>query len=185
MRNLDQLPDDLPIPLDDHACDHLNGLQLPSISLQTTEGSWLSLQELPAKTIIFFYPRTGQPSEPAPVDWDMIPGARGCTPQSCGYRDLHKEFQLLGYQVYGLSSQDTDYQKEFVNRNHIPFEIISDEKFQLTETLNLPTFQYNDLRLIKRMAWVIEGGKIQKVFYPVFPPNDNAATVLAWLKLKA
>ncbi|MGE0634435.1 MAG: peroxiredoxin, partial [Pseudobdellovibrionaceae bacterium] len=128
------------------------------------------------------YPRTGEPSKPAPPDWDLIPGARGCTPQSCGFRDLYREFQSLGFQVFGLSSQDTDYQKEFVNRNHIPFEILSDAEFALTDSLRLPTFVYNGMRLIKRMAWVIEDGKITKVFYPVFPPTENAATVLAWLR---
>lgn len=184
MRDLNQLPTDLPVPLDDHACDHLVGLKLPSIDLRTTLDRNLNLDQLKNPTIIFFYPRTGEPDQPAPADWDLIPGARGCTPQSCGFRDLHQEFKNLGFQIFGLSSQDTEYQKEFVERNHIPFEILSDEYFQLTNSLKLPTFEYNNRRLIKRMAWVVDDAKIKKVFYPVFPPNENAATVLKWLRSK-
>lgn len=182
MRDLNTLPDNLPIPLDDGACDHLKNLLLPEIELETTAGRFVNIKELTKKpTIIFFYPRTGEADKPTPADWDLIPGARGCTPQSCGFRDLNQEFIKLGFQVFGLSSQNSDYQKEFVSRNHIPFEILSDEKFELTEQMNLPTFSFNGIRLIKRMAWIVENSKISHVFYPVFPPNENASFVLNWL----
>lgn len=182
MRDLSKLPDNLPIPTDDGACDHLKDKFLPNLKLQTTANRFINLSDLQKPTVLFFYPRTGEPSKPAPPDWDIIPGARGCTPQSCGFRDLHSEFNSLGYQVFGVSSQSTEYQQEFVTRNHIPFEIISDENFELTETLTLPTFTYNGVKLLKRMAWVVNHGKIETVFYPVFPPNENASRVLEWLK---
>lgn len=182
MRNLSKIPEGLPAPADDGACDHLIGSSLPGISLKTTLDCDIDLSKLSEPTVIFFYPRTGDPSKPAPSDWDLVPGARGCTPQSCGFRDLFSEFKELGYQVFGLSSQSTLYQKEFVSRNHIPFGIISDEQLELTEKLNLPTFNYNGMQLIKRMAWVVAHGTIQKVFYPVFPPHENASRVLEWLR---
>lgn len=183
MRDLNKIPDDLPIPSDDGACDHLLGALIPPIKLQSTHNRILKLDEATTKpTVLFFYPRTGEPLKPAPPDWDLIPGARGCTPQSCGFRDLHNEFKKLGFQVFGVSSQDSDYQIEFAKRNHIPFEILSDSNFELTTLLNLPTFVYNQMKLIKRMAWVVSQGRIQKVFYPVFPPNENAFTVLNWLR---
>ncbi len=182
MRDLNEIPEGLPIPTDDGACDHLKDASLPELILRTTSDRLIDLSQLQIPTLIFFYPRTGEPSKPAPADWDLIPGARGCTPQSCGFRDLYSEFKSLGFQVFGASSQSTDYQKEFVSRNHIPFEIISDEKFELTNKLNLPTFTYNGTKLIKRMAWVVNEGKINKVFYPVFPPNENASRVLEYLR---
>jgi peroxiredoxin len=181
MRDLNSIPKDLPVPQDDGACNHLQGSSLPAISLRSTLDRQVNLGDVSAPTVFFFYPRTGEPSKPAPADWDLIPGARGCTPQSCGFRDLHLEFKKLGFQVFGVSSQETDYQKEFVSRNHIPFEILSDSEFKLTNSMQLPTFEYNGLRLMKRMAWVTEKGLITKVFYPVFPPNENAQTVLKWL----
>jgi peroxiredoxin len=182
VRDLSKIPDGLPVPTDDGACKHLEGAILPAVQLSSTSDRLVNLKDLTQPTIIFFYPRTGEPSKPAPPDWDLIPGARGCTPQSCGFRDLYVEFRNRGFQVFGASSQPTDYQREFVTRNHIPFEILSDSKFELTNALRLPTFQYNGMRLIKRMAWVLESGRIKKVFYPVFPPNENAASVLAWLQ---
>jgi peroxiredoxin len=182
VRDLNKIPEGLPVPVDDGACSHLMGSAFPDIKLLSTAGRSIHLNEMNHPTVIFFYPRTGEPSKPAPPDWDLIPGARGCTPQSCGFRDLYKEFQALRFQVFGASTQDPEYQKEFVHRNHVPFEILSDSKFDLTNAMNLPTFNYNGMRLIKRMAWIVEGGKISKVFYPVFPPNENAATVLSWLR---
>lgn len=183
MRNLLNLPKDLPIPQDDGACSHLEGMDVPAIPLRTTANRMIDLYaESQTPTIIFFYPRTGEPSKPAPPDWDLIPGARGCTPQSCGFRDIHSEFQKLGFKVFGGSSQTTEYQQEFVGRNHIPFEILSDADFELTDKLNLPTFTYNGTRLIKRLALILNHGQIKKVFYPVFPPNKNAETVLTWIK---
>lgn len=183
IRNLDVLPDNLPAPIDDGACAHLEGSTIPEIQLTTTSGRTIDLkQNCQTPTVLFFYPRTGEPNQPAPADWDLIPGARGCTPQSCGFRNLHTHFKTLGYQVFGVSTQTTAYQQEFVQRNHIPFEILSDADFVLTHSLKLPTFEYNGLRLLKRMAWVVVDGKIKKCFYPVFPPDKNATTVLAWLK---
>jgi peroxiredoxin len=184
MRDLSKIPEGLPVPTDDGACDHLKGVLLPGVTLQTTSGRTVNLRDVRGRTVFFFYPRTGEPSKPAPPDWDLIPGARGCTPQSCGFRDLYQEFRILGFEIYGVSSQDSSYQKEFVIRNHIPFEILSDSEFRLTDSLRVPTFQYNGMRLIKRMAWITEEGSISKVFYPVFPPNENATQVLKWLKTR-
>jgi peroxiredoxin len=183
MRHLMQLPNNLPVPKDDGACIHLAGMEVPDVQLETTKSRFFNLRaESEKPTVIFFYPRTGEPGEPAPPDWDIIPGARGCTPQSCGFKDLFKEFKSVNVQVYGASSQDSVYQKEFVERMHIPFEILSDRDFQLTEALKLPTFTYNGMRLIKRLALLIDKRTIGKVFYPVFPPNENASTVLDWIK---
>jgi peroxiredoxin len=136
--------------------------------------------------VFFFYPRTGEPGKAAGPEWDAIPGARGCTPQSCGFRDLHREFTKLGVAVFGVSTQETGYQGEFVERNHVPFELLSDRDLLLTRALRLPTFEYSVERggpttLIKRMAWYVERGRIEKIWYPVFPPDRNAETVLAWL----
>ncbi len=179
MRDLNKLPEDLPIPLEDGACDHLKHAFIPSIELKTTSGKWVNLCDLTIKkTLFFFYPRTGEPDKPAPKDWDLIPGARGCTPQSCGFRDLNFEFNSLGYQVFGVSSQDSDYQQEFVKRNHIPFDLLSDSDYKLTHSMQLPTFTFNGISLIKRMAWIVRDSKIEKVFYPVVPAHENAAQVL-------
>lgn len=180
--DLTNLPASLPVPEDDGACNHLPGRALPSITLPSTAGRMVNLAELNVPTVLFFYPRNAQPHEPIPEEWNLIPGARGCTPHSCGFRDLHHEFKMLGFQIFGVSTQDTDYQKELVNRVHLPFEVLSDAKFELVNALQLPTFEYHGLRLLKRMAWVVEGGRITKVFYPVFPPDKNADEVLSWLK---
>jgi peroxiredoxin len=185
MRDLFDLPKDLPVPQDDGACDHLVGMTLPKIKLTSTDGRSVDLfSESLEPTVLFFYPRTGEPSKPAPADWDSIPGARGCTPQSCGFRDIYSEFQQNGFKVFGASTQSSEYQKEFALRNHIPFEILSDEQFALTRHLNLPTFTYDGMKLVKRLALVLNHGRIEKVFYPVFPPNKNAETVLYWIKGK-
>ena len=137
--------------------------------------------------VFFFYPRTGEPGKAAGPEWDAIPGARGCTPQSCGFRDLHREFTQRGVAVFGVSTQETGYQGEFVERNHVPFEMLSDRDLVLTRALRLPTFEYPVERggpttLIKRMAWFVAGGRIERIWYPVFPPDRNAETVLAWLR---
>ena len=182
MRDLNELPTDLPIPEDDGACDHLPGKPLPDIELTTTQARRVNVRALAADpTVFFFYPRTGRPEAPVPPEWDKIPGARGCTPQSCAFRDRLAEFRARNVQVFGVSSQMTEYQREFVERNRIPYEILSDEKFELTDALGLPTFEFQSTRLIKRLALYAEGGKILKVFYPVFPPDKNADEVLAWL----
>ena len=176
------LPANLPVPQDDGACDHLGGMALPNISLRSTANRIVSLSDIAqGLTVFFFYPRTGRPDEPIPIGWDEIAGARGCTPQSCGFRDVHKEFKKLGAEVFGVSTQTTEYQQELVERTHLPYEILSDSEFALTDALKLPTFQFNGMRLLKRMAWVCEKGRIVKVFYPVFPPNENANHVLSWL----
>jgi peroxiredoxin len=182
--DLASLPTSLPVPEDDGACSHLAGRALPAVSLPGTAGRTVNLAELTVPTVLFFYPRNAQPHESIPAEWNIIPGARGCTPHSCGFRDLHQEFARLGFQIFGVSTQDTEYQKELVNRVHLLFEILSDAKFELVKALRLPTFEYRGLRLLKRMAWVVEDGKITKVFYPVFPPDKNADEVLNWLKAR-
>lgn len=183
--NLTELPPDLPIPIDDGLTDHLVGLELPAIELKSTERKSLNIwQELQKPSVLFIYPRAGSPLEPNmnPHAWDQIPGARGCTPHSCGYRDLKADFDLKGVSLFGLSVQSPAVQDEFAERNLITFPILSDYQYKLTDSLNLPTFDFEGTRLIKRMALYIVGAKIVKVFYPVFPPNKNAADVLAWLQ---
>lgn len=183
MRNLHELPKNLPVPVDDGACKHLSGMRLPGIELRSTEQRSLNLTEISqGPCIMFFYPRTGDPRVPAPEGWDLIPGARGCTPQSCGFRDFHAAFQKLGVAVFGVSSQTTSYQQEFVKRNRIPYELLSDADLALTEALRLPTFRFNEMRLIKRLALFAKSGMIEKVWYPVFPPDKNAETILAWCR---
>lgn len=183
MADLFNLPADLPVPQDDGACDHLPGKDLPSLALEATSGRTVNLaEESQARAVFFFYPRTGRPGVSIPAEWDRVPGARGCTPHSCGYRDLFAEFKALGVGVFGVSSQDSEYQREFAGRTKLPYEILSDREFRLTEALRLPTFVFEGVRLIKRLAIVAERSRIAKVFYPVFPPDRNAETVLAWLK---
>lgn len=181
--NFYSLPENLPVPQDDGACAHLEGILLPSLPLRTTANRTIDLAAITkSPTVLFFYPRTGRPDEAAPIGWDEIAGARGCTPQSCGYRDLYSEFQSLGVQVFGVSTQATEFQQELVQRIYLPYEIISDADFNLTNTLKLPTFIFNSIRLLKRAAWFCKDGKIKKVFYPVYPPDKNAETVLNWIK---
>ena len=183
INQLDTLPDDLPVPPDDGACAHLPGTAVPSIALSATDGTAVDLAALGGRSVVFFYPRTGQPGQPALIDhWNSVPGARGCTPQSCGYRDLAGDFRQLGCRVFGLSTQDTAYQQEMVARLGLPFPVLSDAQLRLTLALALPVFDAAGQRLIKRMAWVLEDGKIIKVFYPVFPPDQNAAEVLQWVR---
>jgi peroxiredoxin len=183
MADLFELPKDLPVPEDDGACKHLPGKDLPALALLSTAGRKVRLDEQSqSRTVFFFYPRTGRPGQPILQEWNQIPGARGCTPHSCAYRDHYAEFQKLGTAVFGVSSQDTEYQREFARRSQLPYEILSDEEFKLTEALRLPTFIFEGVRLIKRLAFVADKGRIVKAFYPVFPPDKNAETVLAWLK---
>jgi peroxiredoxin len=181
--NPNMLPPDLPVPQDDGAADHLTSMMLPDLALPATNGGPVNLSKLPGRTVVYVYPRTGVPGKSNPDGWDQIPGARGCTPQSCAFRDHYAEMKTLGVaQLYGLSSQDTDYQREVAERLHLPFAILSDAKLSLTKALRLPTFVAGGMTLIKRMAWVIDSGKITKVFYPVFPPDRNAGDVVAWLQ---
>jgi peroxiredoxin len=176
------LPGDLPVPQDDGATRHLRGLRLPDIALPATDGSTVTLSRLSGRTLVYAYPRTGRPGQPLPTGWDAIPGARGCTPQSCGYRDHYAELRQLGVaNLYGLSTQDGDYQREAASRLHLPFALLSDDRFALTEALRLPTFEVDGMRLIKRLTLVIDNGVITHVFYPVFPPDKSAEEVIAWL----
>jgi peroxiredoxin len=183
MTNVTDLPSDLPRPIDDGACDHLIGLAVPPLRLPSTAGRLVDLGALTApRTVIYCYPRTGRPGEPLPDGWDMIPGARGCTPQSCAFRDHHQELADLGAEVYGLSTQTTDYQREMAERLHLPFEVLSDARFALVEALRLPTFEVDGMRLVKRLTLIVRDQRIEHVFYPVFPPDESADHVTSWLR---
>jgi peroxiredoxin len=175
----------IPSPVDDGAARHLVGMMMPSIGLVATDDSSVTLASLPGRTVVFAYPRTGEPGKIALVeDWDMIPGARGCTPQTCAFRDLFAELKAAGAaHVFGLSTQSNEYQAEMASRLHLPFPVLSDEKLALTRALNLPTMDVAGLTLIKRLALIVDDGRIAHVFYPVFPPDRNAGDVLMWLKL--
>jgi peroxiredoxin len=177
------LPDDLPVPRDDGAARHLAGMRLPDIALAATDGAQVNLSKLDGRTIVYVYPRTGRPGQALPTDWNAIPGARGCTPQSCGFRDHFAELKRLGVAaLYGLSTQDSAYQREAAERLHLPFAILSDEGLKLARAMRLPTFEVDGMTLIKRMAWVIDNGAMTKAFYPVFPPDQSADEVLRWLR---
>lgn len=183
-RDYSRLPPGLPVPEDDGAADHLKGLRLPSVALPSTAGGDADLARLgTGLLVVYVYPRTGVPGEPLIDGWDEIPGARGCTPQSCAFRDHFTELTAAGAnQVFGLSTQDTAYQAEAVARLQLPFAILSDEAGALANAVRLPTMQVADVTLLKRLAMVIDDGHITKVFYPVFPPDRNAGDVLAWLQ---
>src|SRR5918911_2402495 len=175
------LPEGLPVPRDDGACDHLPGLAVPDLTLPSSAGP-VSLAELARERLVLYvYPRTGRPGRPLAPGWDEIPGARGCTPQSCAFRDHAAELAQLGARVAGLSAQSLDDQVEFAERNRMPFPIVSDERLELARALRLPTFEADGLTLYKRVTLVAEQGLIAKAFYPVFPPDRNAEEVLAWI----
>lgn len=181
--NPNVLPSNIPAPQDDGTARHLTGIALPDIALVATSGPPVNLAKVKGRTVVYIYPRTGVPGVPNPEGWDMIPGARGCTPQSCSFRDHAGVLKALGVQqLFGLSTQDTDYQREAVGRLHLPFRVLSDEKLELTKAIRLPFFIADGMTLLKRMAWVIDDGRITKVFYPVFPPDKNAEEVIAWLR---
>ena len=185
MHNPNVLPPNIPAPQDDGAARHLTGATLPDLALPATSGAPVNLSKLKGRTVVYVYPRTGVPGIDVPPGWDDIPGARGCTPQSCSFRDHFGEIKRLGVQqLYGLSTQDTAYQKEAATRLHLPFAILSDEKLALTKAMKLPTFTTSGMTLLKRMAWIVDDGKITRVFYPVFPPDKNATDVIAWLQAK-
>ncbi|HEY7462515.1 MAG TPA: peroxiredoxin [Gemmatimonadota bacterium] len=179
------LPESLPVPVDDGACAHLAGLAMPAIPLRSTAGGLVDLSRLGGRTVVYIYPRTGRPDRDPPAGWNDIPGARGCTPQSCAFRDHHRELQAAGARVFGLSTQDTGYQREAVERLQLPFDLLSDERYALTQALRLPTFSVESVVLLKRVTLVVRDGRIEKVFYPVFPPDRNAEEVLDWLSRKA
>ncbi len=176
------LPDGLPAPEDDGAADHLVGMEIPALVLESSQGP-VNLRDLCLGAgVVYLYPRTGRPGEPLLPGWNEIPGARGCTPQSCGFRDRAAETEALGVQLAGLSAQTIEEQLEFADRNAMPFPVIADPELRLKGALGLPTFEVAGLELYKRMAIVASGGTIEKVFYPVFPPDRNAGDVLAWLR---
>jgi peroxiredoxin len=181
--NPNVLPLNIPAPQDDGAAAHLVAAVLPDIALPATSGPAVNLSKLKGRTLVYIYPRTGVPGVANPEGWDQIPGARGCTPQSCSFRDHNAELKQLGVaQLFGLSTQDTAYQREAAGRLHLPFPILSDDKLELTKALQLPTFTVAGMTLLKRMAWVVDDGRITKVFYPVFPPDKNAEEVIVWLR---
>lgn len=177
-------PDDLPLPVDDGAADHLPGMPAPHVALPATTGGEVGLDELgPGRSVVYVYPMTGRPGVALPAGWDDIPGARGCTPESCGFRDHHAQLSAAGaQQVYGLSSQDSDYQREAAERLSLPFPLLSDPVLDLATELRLPTFEVDGMTLYKRLTMVISDGVIEHVFYPIFPPDEHAAQVLAWLR---
>jgi peroxiredoxin len=180
--NVYKLPPGLPVPVDDGACAHLTAMQLPSIASRATDGSQVDLSKLPGWTIVYCYPRTGRPDQASPAGWDAIPGARGCTPQSCGYRDHYQEIRALGIDaVFGLSTQDSDYQREVVERLNLPFQLLSDHDLAFARALSLPTFAVEGMTLIKRITLILHDGAIEQVFYPVFPPDSNAPAVIHWV----
>ena len=177
------LPADLPAPQDDGAARHLPGTPVPDVSLMATDGTPVNLSRLKGRIVVYAYPRTGRPGQPLPDGWDAIPGARGCTPQSCGFRDHFAEMKHAGAdELFGLSTQEPDYQREAAERLHLPFRLLSDAGLELTRALNLPTFTVDGMTLLKRLTLVIDQGVIRFVFYPVFPPDKNAEAVLAWLR---
>jgi len=177
------LPADLPVPVDDGLCQHLPGLAVPAIKLRSTKDRWVDLAAVRApRVVVYCYPRTGVPGQPLLPGWDAIPGARGCTPETCGFRDHHKDLAKLHAEVFGVSTQSTEYQQEMVKRLDVPFEVLSDEHFALTHALRLPTFAVEGMTLMKRLTVIVTNGRIEHVFYPVFPPDKHAEDVIAWLK---
>jgi peroxiredoxin len=183
--NIQEVPEGLPEPTDDGACDHLPGMRLSSVPLTSTSVDTVDLASLAGTTVVYCYPLTGRPDRNLPAGWDEIPGARGCTPQSCAFRDHHSELLALGAGVFGLSTQNTAYQREAVERLHLPFELLSDEKLEFAEALGLPTFEAEGMTLVKRLTMIVEDGEIRRVFYPVFPPAKNAEDVIAWLSRRS
>jgi peroxiredoxin len=177
-----ELPANLPVPQDDGACARLPGLGLPDMDLPATSGLPVNLRRLSGLTVIYVYPLTGRPGTALPPGWDAIPGARGCTPESCGFRDHHAALRSLGAAVFGLSSQSTDYQREVHDRLHLTFDLLSDGDFRFTDALALPTFVVAGMRLLRRATLVARSGVIEHVFYPVFPPDRHAAGVVAYLQ---
>ena len=182
--DLYSLPKDLPVPTDDGAAGHLPHAMVPPIGLPSTRGRTVVLadESQRGRVVVYAYPRTGEPDKDPPPGWDSVPGARGCTPQSCGFRDLHAELTARGVTVYALSTQTTAYQQEMANRLHLPFEVLSDASLRFARALKLPTFEVGGMTLLKRLTLVLSRGEVEHVFYPVFPPDQSASAVLAWLR---
>jgi peroxiredoxin len=181
--NLNQLPANLPRPKDDGGARHLTGMAIPDLELPSTQNRRVNLSKVSApRLVIYAYPMTGRPDRQLPQGWDDIPGARGCTPETCGFRDHHKDLANLHAEVFGVSTQDTPYQQEMVKRLEVPFEVLSDEQMAFARALKLPTFTVDGMTLLKRLTIVAGSGRIEHVFYPVFPPDKHAEEVIAWLK---
>jgi peroxiredoxin len=179
------VPDDLPVPEEDGAADHLPGMALPPVALPGTDDAEVRLDTLPGRTVVFAYPRTARPGEEIPggtEEWNAIPGARGCSLEARAFAVSHERLRALGPAVYGLSTQGTGYQRELVERLELPFTVLSDERLELTRALRLPTFEVEGMTLLKRLTMVIAGGRVEHVFYPVFPPDRAADEVVAWLE---
>jgi peroxiredoxin len=188
MKSTVEVPDwsTIPAPIDDGATRHLMGARMASVPLRATNGETVDLSIMPGRVVIYAYPRTGTPGIENPDGWDMIPGARGCTPQSCSFRDHFAELKSLGVShLFGLSTQDTDYQREAAQRLHLPFALLSDEQLRLTRGMNLPIFETSGMLLLKRFTLVINDGTVEHVFYPVFPPDRSASDVVEWLSQRA
>lgn len=182
MRDPQMLPPNLPIPADDGACRHLPGLRMPAVALPGTNGGVVDLGTAASGwSVLYCFPRANQPDTPSPPDWDRIPGARGCTAQACNFRDRHQHLAALGAVVFGISTQSPAAQREVATRLGLPFELLSDADFSLTDALGLPTFTAGGLRLLRRLTLVVRHGVIETVFYPVFPPDRSAAPVIDWL----
>lgn len=181
-RELLTLPPGLPRPEDDGAADHLPGRRLPEIALPATDGSWIDLSMLPGRTVVYCYPRTARPDRLQPAGWDAIPGARGCTPQSCAFRDHFAELSDLHARVFGLSTQETEEQREAAERLHLPFPLLSDAAGCFTAALGLPTFEAEGVALLRRLTMIVRDGTIEHVRYPIFPPDEDAAEVVGWLR---
>lgn len=182
--SIHQLPADLPVPVDDGAADHLLGVPVPGIVLDSSDGP-VNLSDLAAQlAVLYIYPATGIPGRPTPAGWDAIPGARGCTPQSCAFRDHAGELAELGARVAGLSAQSLEEQVEFAGREHMPFPVIADPELRLRDALRLPTFEFGGVTLYRRVTFVLEAGRVRHVFYPAFPPDRNAADVVLWLRAR-
>jgi peroxiredoxin len=184
--DLHTLPKDLPVPQDDGAARHLSHAMVPPIALSSTGGREVVLaqESQEHRVVVYAYPRTGEPDKDLPPGWDAIPGARGCTPQSCGFRDVHAGFARLGASVYGLSTQTTEYQREMAERLHLPFEVLSDAGLRLQRALKLPTFEVAGMTLLKRLTLVLFRGEVEHVFYPVFPPDQSAQKTIDWLRAR-
>lgn len=181
-QSYETLPDNLPVPEDDGACDHLTGLALPDVALTATNGDIVNPSQLSGPLVIYCYPMTGKPGVPLPDGWDQIPGARGCTPQSCAFRDFYGELTGLGATVYGLSTQTTAYQQEMADRLHLPFAVLSDVELTFSSALGLPTFEAEGKKLLKRVTLIINDGVIEAVHYPVFPSDSDPDWVIAYLE---
>lgn len=182
MTNLNQLPTNLPIPQDDGSTNHLKGMKLPNVSLQANNGRYINLSGIKGKLVIYCYPMTGQPNVALPDGWDQIPGARGCTPQNCSFRDHYQEIKDLAADVFGLSVQTTEYQKEMADRLHLPFPILSDNNYAFQKALNIPTFTVSGMVLLKRVTLIVNYGVIEAVHYPIFPSDSDPNWVIEYLR---